>query len=87
MWWNLPAARALRGRSFKSLPGPQKYVKLPFRLFVVAWGYYFTYFWGPGKSEGGGFKSLAAFAMLRVEVRAFHAVGLFHALSLAQTPG
>ena len=35
----------------KVLPGPPKYVKSwPFRLFLVAWGYYFTYFtyyWGP----------------------------------------
>ena len=31
-----------------SLPGPQKYVKQwPFGLFLVALGYYFTYFWGP----------------------------------------
>ena len=34
------------------LPGPQKYVKRwPLRLFLVVWGCYLAYFWGPGKAR------------------------------------
>ena len=31
------------------VPGPPKYAEYwPFWLFLVALGYFFTYFWGPG---------------------------------------
>ena len=45
-----PGLKIHRGRAQTFLPGPQKYVEeWPFRLFLLALGYYSTYFWGPGR--------------------------------------
>ena len=42
--------RFLAPRTINGIPGPPKYVKQwPFRLFLVVWGYYFTYFCRPGR--------------------------------------
>ena len=45
-------ARSWLKGSGTTLPGPQKYVNYwPLRPCLVALGYYFTYFWGPGRNS------------------------------------